>query len=70
MIVSIPQCVESDGIGAALMPVVCAWCRVPLGAKVCAPAMSGKVSHGMCEACSERLMRGMRPIAGDGRTAR
>lgn len=44
-------CRESDGIGAALMPVVCAWCGRPMGAKVCVPAMAGQTSHGMCREC-------------------
>ena len=48
--------VETDGVGAELMPVVCAWCSVKMGAKVCEPAMAGKVSHGICPACFEFLM--------------
>lgn len=43
--------VETDGIGASLMSVVCAWCKKPLGAKVCVPSMAGQVSHGICEGC-------------------
>lgn len=42
---------ETDGLGAALMPVVCAWCRQPMGAKVCEAAMAGMVSHGICPGC-------------------
>lgn len=47
--------IESDGIGVALMPVVCSWCGVGLGAKACAPHMAGLTSHGMCPACWEKL---------------
>ena len=39
---------ETDGIGVSLMPMVCCRCGRSLGAKVCAPAMAGKISHGMC----------------------
>ena len=48
----IPLCRESDGIGASLMAVVCAWCGADLGAKVCAPSEAGKTSHGICPKCA------------------
>lgn len=43
--------IEGDGLGASLMPVVCAWCGAKMGAKVCAPHMACRVSHGICPAC-------------------
>ncbi len=48
--------IESDGLGADLMPVVCAWCSRSLGAKVCRPEEAGQVSHGICPECQERLL--------------
>ena len=48
----IPRCTESDGLGASLMAVRCAWCDCSMGAKVCAPAQAGLVSHGICPACA------------------
>lgn len=45
-------CRESDGLGASLMAVVCAWCGTSLGANVCAPSEAGKSSHGICKACA------------------
>jgi hypothetical protein len=48
--------IESDGSGAPLMAVVCAWCQASLGAVVCAPAMAGQTSHGICPACKERVL--------------
>lgn len=45
-------CRESDGIGATLQKVVCAWCGKGLGAQACVPEMANTVSHGMCPACS------------------
>jgi hypothetical protein len=54
--------IESDGLGASLMPRVCAWCKVSLGAVVCEPAMAGCVSHGICPACSEILREEARQL--------
>lgn len=45
-------CRESDGLGASLMAVRCAWCGRSLGAKVCAPSEAGKTSHGICPSCA------------------
>lgn len=47
--------IETDGLGAELMPVVCAWCKAPMGAKVCVSAVRGMVSHGICPACFDRV---------------
>jgi hypothetical protein len=47
--------IETDGVGANLMKVVCAWCKKDLGAKACVPEMVGKISHGICPACADGL---------------
>lgn len=49
-------CAESNGIGASLMPVVCAWCGAKKGAKVCENWDGRSVSHGMCRPCAVRNM--------------
>lgn len=40
-----------------LVTVVCAWCRVSLGARPATPVTAGAVSHGLCPACARRLAR-------------
>lgn len=47
---------DTDGIGAPLMAVVCAWCGKHLGAIVCTPAQAGMTSHGICPPCKERVL--------------
>jgi hypothetical protein len=39
-----------------MMRRVCAWCRRDLGVVACRPTNVGLVSHGICEACSERWL--------------
>jgi hypothetical protein len=51
--------IESDGLGASLMAVRCGWCGANIEAKVCEPAMAGKVSHGICPACQQKLLAGL-----------
>lgn len=48
--------VETDGLGADLMGVVCAWCKKDMGTKVCVPEMAGKVSHGICPECTKKTL--------------
>lgn len=58
--------IESDGLPAVLVARVCAWCRKDLGAVVGSPGQEGMVSHGMCPACSARLLAelpGVPPVA-------
>ena len=41
------------------LSVVCAWCEKDLGKRPCVPAMSGKVSHGICPECRDREFPGL-----------
>ena len=52
--------VETDGIGALLQAVVCAWCKTPMGAKVCEASMAGRISHGLCPACMREQLCALR----------
>jgi hypothetical protein len=47
---------ETDGLPASLMARVCSWCNQSMGAVVCEPALAGKITHGICPACQERLL--------------
>lgn len=49
---------ESDGIGAALQRVECAWCGAFIKAQVCVPSMADEVSHGMCLPCADDYLEG------------
>lgn len=53
-----------------LMLVACAWCRTPLDAVACAPAMAGHTSHGICPACRVKVFSSVGNRAdGPGRAA-
>ena len=43
-------------MGAGIMKIVCAWCLRDLGKK---PGPEGKMSHGMCDQCREKIEREM-----------
>lgn len=57
--------IETDGVGANLMPVVCSWCRRDMPAKVWpSPVLPGQVSHGICPACRDKQLEALRsPVA-------
>ncbi len=40
----------------AMMETYCAWCGKFLGLVKCAAAQAGKVSHGICETCFEKVL--------------
>ena len=52
----IPPARDCDGLPPPVCAVVCAWCKVSMGAKVCLPHQVNEVSHGICWAC-DRAMR-------------
>lgn len=59
-----------QSVTGPLMLVTCAWCRTPLDAVSCAPAMAGHTSHGICPACRAKLLSSVGSRAdGPGRAA-
>lgn len=38
----------------------CAWCGASMGTQPCAPAMHGKVTHGICDACVDIHFPGLK----------
>lgn len=50
----------------ATIQIVCAWCKTHLGS-VPDPSGQGGISHGMCEACANKMKAELRKQKGGGK---